>query len=601
MTQETTEELRVEGIGWARAIKRSDFAAAALCVVVGVVLSILPHLIWWARAGSPVWFADLDDLLYLSVASQAYFNHPLSLSDPTLDTGGATIYSWWQLGPAILVARMLALGPATINLTWRIWAGLSIGLSWYLVMRFYVGRPWVAAALACLMLADIGSISGRLLVNHVWYFTMLATGQSERLMLASPVLGTVPILAGIPGACPQWRIITPGLSFAFLLVYVWLVARARARPTWPRLVAAGVSFGLLFHIYFYYWTAAGLALLLALALDAGHRRVYFYTGLIGGLLGLPALISGFLIKRAYPADWLERSDVFVPIGRLSHLLIPKVALSLLVVTGVLLVWAHRKDLIHVWALAAAGLLWTDHQLLTGLEIQNMHWQWYVSGPMLCLLLVLLAAGLALDRVRWPRAVVAGLLVLLGVHLAIGFAVRASEATQNRMCVEILDDYARYRAQRLGPSAARLEPNVVLAGDPRFLELAAALENERPLDHYASLFSPSTRDDEWYMRMALNGYLRGLSRPAFEDEQQRDLAGAVWGPWSRDPARRAESLAERLAAYDRVAADPPAALAHFRVRYVALPAGQGGTPSHLENDWVRLESGGSWDLWEYRHK
>jgi hypothetical protein len=221
--------------------------------------------------------------------------------------------------------------------------------------------------------------------------------------------------------------------------------------------------------------------------------------------------------------------------------------------------------------------------------------------MLCLLLVLLAAGLALDRVRWPRAVVAGLLVLLGVHLAIGFAVRASEATQNRMCVEILDDYARYRAQRLGPSAARLEPNAVLAGDPRFLELAAALENERPLDHYASLFSPSTRDDEWYMRMALNGYLRGLSRPAFEDEQQRDLAGAVWGPWSRDPARRAESLAERLAAYDRVAADPPAALAHFRVRYVALPAGQGGTPSHLENDWVRLESGGSWDLWEYRHK
>jgi hypothetical protein len=598
-----SDRLQVDGTVRDSAIKRSDFIAVALCVLVGMALSVLPHLVWLARVGSLVWFADLDDLLYLSVASQAYFNHPLSLSDPTLVAGGATIYPWSQFGPAILIARGLGVGPVAINLIWRTWAGISIGLAWYLVMRFYVGRPWVAAALACLMLSDIGSICGRLLVNQFWYFTMLVTGQSERVMITSPVLGTVPIIAGIPGVCPQWRIITPGLSFAFLLLYVWLVARARARPTWPRLVGAGVGFGLLFHVYFYYWTAAGLALLLALALDAGHRRVYFHAGWIGGLLGLPSVVEGFLFKRSNPADWLERSDVFVPIDRFSHLLIPKVALSLVVVTGVLLVCARRKDLIHLWALAVAGLLWTDHQLLTGLEIQNMHWQWYVCGPMLSLLLVLLAAGFALDRVRWPwpRAVAAGILVLWGVHLAIGFTVRASEATQNHLCVEILDDYARYRSQRLGPSAARLAPNAVLAGDSRFLELAAVLENERPLVHYASLFSPSTRNDEWYVRMALNGYLRGLSRPAFEDEQRRDLATAVWGPWSHDPAKRAESLADRLEAYDRVAADPRALLAQFRVRYVALPAGQGGTPSHLENDWVCLERGGSWDLWEYQHQ
>ena len=417
-------------------------------------------------------------------------------------------------------------------------------------------------------------------------------------MMTAPSIGYVPILAGIPGVCPQWRIITPGVSFAFLLFHLWLVARARARPTWLRIVGAGIGFGLLVHTYFYYWTAAGLALVLALVLDAGRRKVYFHTGWIGGLVGLPAIVANILIKRSYPSDWLERCDVFVAIGRLEHLLRPRVALSLLVLTGLWLAWLRRKDLIHLWTLAAAGLILTHHQVLTALEIQNMHWLWYVAGPALSLLLVLLVSGAALRYAPWPRLVALPLVAFCGLHLAIGFYLRATEATQNHLCVAILNDYQQYRAQRLGPGTVRLAPNAVLAGDQKFVDLAAVLENQRPLLHYSVMFSPSTTNAEWYLRIALNAYLRGLDRSAFKAEQEKALDTAVWGPWARDPAERAKSLADRLAAYDRVAADPSSAIDRFGVRYLALPAGQSAT-APLSKGWIRLERGSGWEIWERR--
>jgi membrane-bound metal-dependent hydrolase YbcI (DUF457 family) len=45
-----------------------------------------------------------------------------------------------------------------------------------------------------------------------------------------------------------------------------LLARVGKRPTRGRIVASGVALGLLVHVYFYYWTAAGLVHLL-LTLD----------------------------------------------------------------------------------------------------------------------------------------------------------------------------------------------------------------------------------------------------------------------------------------------------------------------------------------------
>ncbi|HEV3165095.1 MAG TPA: hypothetical protein VGZ22_13805, partial [Isosphaeraceae bacterium] len=54
------------GLSW------RDVAFSLVCAGLGVVLCTLPHWLWMARLGEPVWVADQDELYYLGVASQAY-------------------------------------------------------------------------------------------------------------------------------------------------------------------------------------------------------------------------------------------------------------------------------------------------------------------------------------------------------------------------------------------------------------------------------------------------------------------------------------------------------------------------------------------------
>ncbi|MBX6311807.1 MAG: hypothetical protein IRY99_02635 [Isosphaeraceae bacterium] len=331
---------------------------------------------------------------------------------------------------------------------------------------------------------------------------------------------------------------------------------------------------------------------MALALDASHRWVYFHTGWIGGLCGLPALINNALLRYSTSSDWLQRSDKFMPIGRFDELLLPKSALVLLLV-GLVWVWLRRRELTYLWSLAFSGLFLLNQQVLTGLQIENFHWI-YVYGPCLSLLLALLVAGEFL-RADLPRPALAALWLLGAVHLADGFWLRAQEALRTRQTREILADFACYRQQRLGGPTERLAPNAVLAGAPEFLELGAILEDQRPLDHYCLLLSPSIDDAEWDRRVALNDYLRGFDRADFARCQEATLSKG-WGPWVRDVALRAKRLAARLSAFDAIRAHPAAALEEFAVRYVALPANQ-PPPEYLREGWRRLQGGPSWQVWE----
>jgi hypothetical protein len=363
----------------------ADVACALICAFAAVLLCTLPHWIWLPRLGEPVWVADQDELYYLGVASQAYYDHPIRLGDPARD-GGHALYQGTPLLPGIWIARFLRLGPSSISLVWRFWGGCLAGLAWYWVVRQHHARPWVAAAAALLLLNDFGMLEFRPLVRPWLVAWQVLTGQTGGLFDTKPLV------------CTQWRIATPCLTMPYLLLFVGLHARARLAPSQLRRFASGVGFGLLFYVYFYYWTAAALALGLAVVFDAGHRRVSWDTAWIGGLLGIPSLVSSYLVKRATAPDWLLRSDKFLAIDRFSELRFPKPAVLLLVI-GLFVVWRHRRELILLWSLAASGLALMNHQLITRLQIENFHWA-YVCGPSLSLLVGLLLIG-GLSRV--PRS------------------------------------------------------------------------------------------------------------------------------------------------------------------------------------------------------
>ena len=153
-------------------------------------------------------------------------------------------------------------------------------------------------------------------------------------------------------------------------------------------------------MYFYYWTDVGLALLLALALDSGFRRVYFHVGWIGGLLGLPVVVGDWLLKQRLPSvnDSLIRQERFMPIGRFNELILPP---EMLLTVGLGLAWVllRRRDLIFLWAVGTAGLMLANNQVLTRLQIENYHWM-YVWGPVFEFFIVLIVAEEFGKRLGW---------------------------------------------------------------------------------------------------------------------------------------------------------------------------------------------------------
>ncbi len=535
--------------------------------------------------GDPTWVADHDELgLYLPAAAQAYVHHPFRLADPVV-SGGPTGYSWLQLGPGIVVARALGLGPARVGFVWRILAGVSLGLAWFLLLRQYIRGPIVAAGVTLLLLGDVGLLYGKLLLRHVPIAAQLAWGNPGELFSSFPQLHL------------GWRLISPGLSLPFLLAHLALLARVRESPTRRRVVASGVALGLLVHVYFYYWTAAGLAHLLLLALDRGRWRAYLRVAGIGVLVALPAVAAQLSMAATTSSDWMSRSDKFVAISHFEELIVPRVALFL-AGGSFLWLWRTRRDLLPLWCHAAAGLALLNHQLVTGLQVENFHWG-YVYGPCLSVVTALLAADGLTALARRPRRVAprvasALLIALSVVHLGSAFWLRAVEASRTAQSVAILEQFTRYRRQRALRATPPAERGGV-AGDRWFVDLAAVLDDQQPLAHYSAKLSPSVDDAALDRRVALNAVLLGQTQASFEALQRAEGAIDNWGPMARDPTLRAARLRHRLRAFVEAARDPTAAAA-AGVREVALPVGALRPHYLVSSAWSRVQSGPSWQVW-----
>jgi hypothetical protein len=558
----------------ARALWRSSGPALSCTLLLGVFISVLPHLAWWVRSGSPVWFADSDDLLYMCSATRSFHENPFTLLDPVPLGIGPTIYPWIQFGPGMLVARALGFGIEGLNLVWRILAGGSISLGFFLLFKHFVERPWRAAALSFVCLADAGFMTSHLIGGQLTAVWSLLRAGSEGL-LTQPLLG-------------QWRLITPGLSLFYLLLHVWLLVRLQERPSHLRFVLAALSVAGLFYVYFYYWTAVLPALGLLAILDRPNWRRWVGVGALGTLLGLPALLMSAATKRVASVDWLPRIDMFLPVPRSSDLFIPRIPLAL---AAIALVWLlrRRRDLWYLWLLVAVGLAMQNHQLVSGLQVQNGHWL-FVWGPALSLLLLLcIAPYFNAPSARRGAVLVSGCLAFY----AVGLAVRWLEATRSRASVMMTQAYLDLARE---PLARPFVTRAGVAGDLLFIDLAVIAGNLRPLDGYAVSLSPSISNDQLDERIALNAILQGRGRSDFELSEKGGLSLSVWGPWARNVEVRAARLAHRLWMFDQLALDPMAAVDRLGVRYVGLAARQ-SIPTILDRGWTTLAVGPRWRIWE----
>jgi len=613
MRDQARSEVGASERGGKRARHLRELAAPALwCVGVGLLVSLLPVLILWMKGQPPVWIADSDELLYLAVAGQSYFGHPWHLADPILQGhSDRSMFPWIQFAPGILPACALHLGPLAIGFFWRAFAGASMGLGIFLVIWKIIRRPWMAAAGATWMLSDAGVLTGQPVFQHLAAIRKLALVRGDYL------------IEGEPQIMRLWRIITPGLSLVYLLAFLFALLHLRASRSRRATVFAGMAFGLLFYVYFYYWTAAALALLICAVLDQGFRRFWIMAGAIGCLIGLPAILGGFSLKNSGGHDWLTRTDNFVSIPHFSEPLW-FLAPDCILVASLFWILARRRDVLPVWALSFSGMILANHQIVTGLQIQNYHYV-YVFGPVFSLLVVCAVAACAarIGRRRpWlTRLCVAG---WCAASLLTGLWLRAAEAVLTAVPVRLQADLREYQSQREGSQGdsrgvrsdsrgvprdsrsvredsrsewiPRLVPDSVIAGDPIFQDFAAILEDQRPLTHYGVLFSPAISNQEWDRRDALNAYLTGQTAEEFEARQREFFQHLVYGPTVHDMTARELRVESRAQEFRKIAQDPDAALREFHVRYLALPAEQ--RPSQLPAlGFESVQDGPVWTIWE----
>ncbi|CAN5893259.1 hypothetical protein BH23PLA1_BH23PLA1_19950 [soil metagenome] len=565
---------------WVRAL------GLALLALSGAWLGALPHLEAWARTGESAYFPDTDDLLYLAWSREAVLQGAGRLVDAVHPESGPMMHPWALFIPPAWLGHLLGLDMTGIGPLWRVLAGALIALGFFVAVRPAVPGFWLAWGLAAFLTFDPGVLSGEPLKREV-------------LILLDWARGGIEALEGVPRVMPHLRVVTPGLAIPFLLLHYGLVLQARRSGSQRVAVGAAVSFGLLFYLYFYFWTVVAAGSALALVLDRAGRKLHAIT-LAGGLaLGLPALWDNYRTKALTGSDWLSRTDKFVPIGHFEELLIPKWIVIGWVLTA-FWVFARRRDLSYLWCCTGAGLLCLNHQLITGLQIENFHWI-QITGLTFSLLLVLLVVPWLLERSDPLREVgqarsdgrrsgIRGLLLALVLaQVALGSWMRWREAGARE--TRRLDQIARQLRQDDLP----IPEGAMLAGDPLATALLAAQGEVYPLSGRLVEYSSLATDEDLDERLILNLFLSGV----VVEEARRKVQEPA-GSLSRESrASRSLEIADRqaeqrLALIDQVFEDPRPLLKSRGVTHILLP--EGADAVHLDGLADQVADGNHWELW-----
>ena len=229
------------------------------------------------------------------------------------------------------------------------------------------------------------------------------------------------------------RMPQPALSFLFLILAIWLLSRALAQPAPMRILAAGISAGALFYLYYFYTIAffAGAgSLLIVFAIIKRWNYVKLIASILvlGSLTGIPYLL--------WTIDAMRSGDQQQLMNRcLVFTRKPDVIGLILALTLVIALWMYCKLQIRtksdeqplfaavLLAISTGGAIGLNLQLLTGFYAEHSHFYNRVLQPLLmyfCLLMLF-------RSVRRPA--IAATAAVIGILIAVA-AVRQIQVGKN---------------------------------------------------------------------------------------------------------------------------------------------------------------------------
>lgn len=302
------------------------------------------------------------------------------------------------------------------------------------------------------------------------YFFVLRLSEGDRLLAiltALFVIGGYQLVVAYPIRQSPFgtdfnyysRPTMPLFSAIGLFIYLNFLLKTIREPHWKHVFWSGAAFGLLFYLYFYLWTFALalngiLVFLFLLKKDFLSAKSIVLATLFGLLVGAYVLVQLFLISGSatgeriifYHANLATRDFVFSKIAFLSSLLFA--------------VFSYKnkqdKNLILLAGIILAAWAVLNQQLITGRDLEPMHYFWYFVIPMsivACLYMIWFML-----RYRWQK---------IGLFCALFFVIYGNTLWHQSRAASASLEYKTYM-QRYRPIIdylnKELEPGVILASD-----------------------------------------------------------------------------------------------------------------------------------------
>jgi len=177
------------------------------------------------------------------------------------------------------------------------------------------------------------------------------------------------------------RMFVPSFSFIFFAGFLLNLYLLLSEPTKKRVLFTAFNFGILFYVYFYYWSYSTIVLGLLflyflIRRDWTKMWQIFFTGLIGLITSIPYWIKFFQLKNyQYYLDisnrvGLELGYAFRASGIGTYI---KVVILMILIIFFSHLLSKKNTPIFLGALLLATIIVTNVQIVLGYNVQPDHW------------------------------------------------------------------------------------------------------------------------------------------------------------------------------------------------------------------------------------
>lgn len=415
----------------------------------------------------------------------------------------------WVMGG---LGRLMGLSGISLILTMKVLFGTLLCAGMVFFLARFSGRPWVSL-LSVSVLLFAGPMT-----SAPWTFLQILQGTHEMSEFLRFTRLTNPQFSS-------------SLFFGVLFfLTLWLQSSKRA---W--LLTAAVGAGLSFYVYPYTWTyllaVFGLLLIQYAWLRDWERAKWILLAyVVIAIIGLPSILHMAEVA-SHPA-YTGLSQRF----GLVHTREPVRGLWLtaLLIVSAIPGWMPKATRPLLWALAGAGILALNQQILTGVAIVPHHYHWYYIHPLAFLVCFLAVVGWIDVRTKMPvaiRSLTLTLLVVASVIAGILFQRQSYDAVRG-----VWGGYQEYAGVLTFLSANTTTNDTVYANE----ELRELIPIYTPADVYHAgnasvgcLCSTEHLRDTYLFDLWLQGIDAVEARRTFPTTRRAAISGRLYGIYYRE--------------------------------------------------------------------